>query len=318
MRARRIAIPLRAAVAVIAAAMLATSAMAQPRGDARLTGKVVDDQGQPLDGVTVRAQMTGQTDILEGKSDKKGEWRINGAANGEWKVELSKDGLETTVEVVEVKENNAPPLNVTLVKKGAAPPPKADPMVEVNGQLQKAAELAQGGKLPDARKIYEDLLVKYPQIYQLEGFIARTYAAENNVPQAMEHLKINLEKEKDPAQLTELKMFQAELLMERGDKAGANAILSAIDVKDVKDPYTFINQAINLINDKKGPEAVELLNKLIVQFPSTNELYYYRGRAYVASEKLDEARADLEKFVSLAPNAKETADAKKILEQIKK
>ena len=318
MRARRIAIPLRAAVAVIAAAMLATSAMAQPRGNGRLTGKVVDDQGQPIADVTVRAQMTGQTDILEGKSDKKGEWRINGAANGEWKVELSKSGLETTVEVVEVKENNAPPLNVTLVKKGAAAAPKADPMVEVNGQLQKAAELAQGGKLPDARKIYEDLLVKYPQIYQLEGFIARTYAAENNVPQAMEHLKINLEKEKDPALLTELKMFQAELLMESGDKAGANAILSAIDVKDVKDPYTFINQAINLINDKKGPEAVELLNKLIVQFPSTNELYYYRGRAYVASEKLDEARADLEKFVSLAPNAKETADAKKILEQIKK
>jgi len=239
-----------------------------------------------------------------------------GAANGEWKVELSKSGLETTVEVVEIKGENAPPLNVTLVKKGAAP--KTDPMAEVNAQVKTAAELAQAGKIPDARKIYEDLLVKYPQIYQLEGFIARTYAAENNIPQALEHLKINLEKEKDPAQVTELKLFQAELLMESGDKAGANAILSAIDMKDVKDPYTFINQSINLINDKKGPEAVELLTKLMTQFPNANELYYYRGRAYIASEKLDEARADLEKFVSLAPNAKETADAKKILEQLKK
>jgi predicted Zn-dependent protease len=289
--------------------------MAQPKGNARLTGTVVDDQGQPIPDVTVRAQMTGQTDILQGKSDKKGEWRINGAANGEWKVELSKSGLETAMEVVEVKDNNAPPLKVTLVKTGAAKP---DPMAEVNAQLQKAAEIAQAGKIPEARKMYEDLLAKYPQIYQLEGFIARTYAAENNVPQAMEHLKVNLEKEKDPAQITELKLFQAELLMESGDKAGANAILSAVDVKDVKDPYTFINQAINLINDKKGPEAVELLNKLIAQFPTTNELYYYRGRAYVASDKLDEAKADLEKFVSIAPNAKETADAKKILEQIKK
>ena len=316
MKALRIAIPLRTAVVVIAATVLATSAMAQPRGNAKLTGKVVDDQGQPIEDVTVRAQMTGQTDILSAKSDKKGEWRLNGAANGEWKVELSKAGLETTVEVVEIKENNAPPLNVTLVKKGAAP--KVDPMVEVNAQLQKAAELAQAGKIPEARKMYEDLIAKYPQIYQLEGFIARTYAAENNIPQALEHLNVNLEKEKDPAQITELKMFQAELLMESGDKAGANAILSAIDMKDVKDPYTFINQSINLINDKKGPEAVELLTKLMTQFPNANELYYYRGRAYIASEKLDEARADLEKFVSLAPNAKETADAKKILEQLKK
>jgi tetratricopeptide (TPR) repeat protein len=106
--------------------------------------------------------------------------------------------------------------------------------------------------------------------------------------------------------------------MESGDKAGAKAILDAVDMKDVKDPYTYINQAINLINDKKGPEAVDLLTKLLVQFPNTNELYYYRGRAYVASDKLEDAKTDLEKFVSLAPNAKEAADAKKILDQIKK
>lgn len=312
MKALRIAIPVRTAVALISAALLAAPAIAQPRGKARLSGTVVDEQGQPVADVTVRAQMTGQTDILSAKSDKKGEWRINGAANGEWKVELSKSDLETTVEVIEVKEDNAPPLKVTLLKKGS---PKADPMAEVNAQLQKAAELAQGGKIPEARKMYEDLLAKYPQIYQLEGFIARTYAAENNIPAALEHLKVNLEKEPNNV---ELKLFQAELLMESGDKAGANAILNAIDMKEVKDPYTFINQAINLINEKKGAEAVELLNKLLVQFPNTNELYYYRGRAYVASEKLDEARADFEKFLSLAPNAKEAADAKKILEQIKK
>lgn len=308
MSAVRIAIPARTAVAVVAAALLASSAIAQPHGNARLSGKVVDEQGQPLENVLVTAQMTGQSDMLSGKTDKKGEWRITGAANGEWKVQVSKEGLETATETIEVKADKAPPLNVTLKKA-------VDPMVGINAKLQEAAALAQGGKLPDARKIYEDLLAKFPQIYQLEGFIARTYAAENNVPMALQHLKINLEKEPNNV---ELKLFQAELLMESGDKAGAKAILDAVDMKEVKDPYTFINQAINLINDKKGAEAVDILTKLMAQFPTTNELYYYRGRAYVASDKLDDARADLEKFVQLAPNAKETADAKKILEQIKK
>jgi Flp pilus assembly protein TadD len=107
--------------------------------------------------------------------------------------------------------------------------------------------------------------------------------------------------------------------MESGDNAGATAILGAIDLKDVKDPYTHINQAIYLINGKKGAEAVDLLTKLMAQFPNTPELYYYRGRAYVVSDKLEDAKTDLEKFVSLAPpTAKEVADAKKILEQIKK
>jgi tetratricopeptide (TPR) repeat protein len=311
MKGLRRIITARVAVAVVAIAIVASSALAQSRGSARLSGKVVDEQGQPVEGVTVNAQMSGQTEIMSGRSDKKGEWRINGLANGEWKVELTKPELGTVTEMVEIRGNDAPALNVTL-KKAAA---KADPKAEVDAELKRAADLAQGGKLPEARKVYEDLLVKYPDIYQLEGFIARIYAAENNIPAALQHLKVNLDKEPDNV---DLKLLQADLLMESGDKAAANALLDTIDITKVKDPYTFINAAILLINEKKGPEAVDLLTKLIAQFPTTNELYYYRGRAYVVAEKLDEARADLEKFVTLAPTAKETADAKKILEQIKK
>lgn len=307
MKAIRTSITACAAVAIIVAAM-ALPAVAQPRGKARLSGKVVDEQGQPLEGVIVRAQMTGQTDILTGKSDKKGEWRLDGLANGDWKVELGKQDLEIASEMVEVRADKAPPLNVTLKKR-------VDPTVEINGELQRAAGIAKTGKIPEARKIYEDLLVKYPQVYQLEGMIARTYAAENDVPKALEHLKINLEKEPNNV---ELKLFQAELLMETGDKAGTKAILDTVDMTQVKEPYTHVNYAISLINDKKGPEAADLLTKLIAQFPTANELYYYRGRAYVSAEKLDEAKADLEKFVTLAPNAKEAPDAKKILEQLKK
>lgn len=313
MKAFRRIIPARTAVAFIAAAILASSALAQSRGNARLNGKVVDEQGQPVADVVVKAQMNGQTEILSGKTDKKGEFRINGLANGEWKVELSKPDLGTTVEMVEVRGDSAPALNVTL-KKGA---PNVDPTAEINAELTRAATIAQSGKIPEARKIYEDLLVKYPSIYQIEGFIARTYAAETppNIPLALEHLKKNLDKE--PTNV-ELKLFHAELLMESGDKTGSKAILDTVDMTQVKDPYTYINHAINLINDKKGMEAADLLTRLINQFPTANELYYYRGRAYVAAEKLDLAKADLEKFVTLAPTAKETADAKKILEQLKK
>ena len=208
MKALRIAIPARTAVALIVAALLASSAMAQGRGNARLTGKVVDEQGQPLENALVTAQMTGQTDSLSGKTDKKGEWTIKGASNGEWKVEVSKEGLGKATETVEVKGDKAPPLNVTLKKADA------DPMAEVNAKVKEAANLAQSGNIPGARKIYEDLLAKYPQIYQLEGFIARTYAAENNMPAALQHLKVNLDKEPNNV---ELKLFHAELLMESGD-----------------------------------------------------------------------------------------------------
>ena len=300
----------RIASAALAVALLASIAVAQTRGNGRITGKVVDEQGQPVADAVVKAVMTGQTEIISGKSDKKGEWKVNGVADGVWNVEISKPGVGTVKEMVEVKGERAPALNVTLKKEAAA----VDPTATVNADLQKAAELAQAGKYPEARQIYTDLIAKFPQVYQLEGFMARVYAAEGDYPKALEHLKLNLEKEPNNV---ELRMFQAELLMQTGDKPGAKAILDTIDITQIKDPFTFINQSITLINEGKGQEAVDLLTKLIAQFPAQNNLYYYRGRAYVAAQKLPEAKADFEKFIAAEPNAKETADAKKILDQIK-
>ena len=41
-----------------------------------------------------------------------------------------------------------------------------------------------------------------------------------------------------------MKLLQADLMMEAGDKAGAKAILDAVDLTQVKDPFPFINAAI--------------------------------------------------------------------------
>ncbi len=297
-----------AVITTVLAAMMASSAPAQSRGNARLSGKVVDEQGQPIPDVMVRAQMVGQTDLMSGKSDKKGEWKLNGLAEGQWQIEVAKEGLAPYRDVVEIKNERPTPINVTLKKP-------VDPTAEINAEIQRAAQLAQGGKVADARKIYEDLLVKYPTVYQLETFIARAYAVEGNPTKALEHVKIAIEK--DPADV-EAKLLQADLLMETGDKTGARAILETVDMSQVKDPFPFMNAAITMINDGKGEEAAASLTKLLVQFPNQNEIYYYRGRAYVQAKKYDEGKADLEKFVSLAPNAKEAADAKKIIEQLAK
>ena len=302
----------RAVTCFAVMALLASSALAQSKGNAKLNGKVVDDKGQPVADVVVRLQMPGQDEAQTAKTDKKGEWKLSGLAEGQWRIQMMKDGLEPVSNVIEIRNEKPDPVNVTM-KPGSA---KVDPTAEINGEVQRAASLAQTGNFAGARKIYEDLLVKYPGVYQLEGFIARTYAAENDNVKALEHLKINLEKEPNNV---DLKLLQADVLMASGDKAGSKAILDTLDMTQVKDPFPFINSAIAMINEGKGVEAAESLTKLIAQFPTTNELYYYRGRAYVAAQKLDEAKADLEKFVSLAPpGTKEVGDAQKILDQIKK
>ena len=181
--------------------------------------------------------------------------------------------------------------------------------------MKRAGEMFQNKQIAEGRKIYENLLAKYPTIHQLNEFIGRTYAAEGNFDKAIEYIRIAVEK--DPANMG-AQVFLGDLLMEKGDKAEAQKMLDAIDLTKVEDPAPFVNLAITKINDQKADEAIALLEKLMARFPKETNLYYYRGRAYLSAKKLPEAKADLEKFVASAmPDARELPDAKKILEQLK-
>ena len=115
-----------------------------------------------------------------------------------------------------------------------------------------------------------------------------------------------------------MKTYLIELYTLKGDKVEAQKLLDSIDMTQMKDPTLFINSAITSINAGKPDEAIATLDKLIKQFPTHGNLFYYRARALIVAKKLPEAKADLDKFVSMAtPDARELPDAKKLLEQLK-
>ena len=310
----------RILTALVIAVLLAAGASAQSRGKLRITGKVLNDAGQPVEGADVRAAKKGeaQPQVFTAKTNKNGEWTIAGLASGEWVIEAMKEGVGVR-EVNETLEESVPSktINITIGKAAAAPTPTVDPSAEINAQHAEAVKLAQAGKIPEARKIYEDLLAKYPTVYQLNAMLANMYAAENNAAKALEQIKLALAKE--PTNVDYL-LLQAEVMMEAGDKAEAQKILDTIDLAKVKDPRAFTNSAINKINsgDKaQADQAIELLTKLIAQFPNDPLMLYLRARAYLVATKLPEAKADLEKYVATAPpTAAQMADAKKLLDQL--
>ena len=181
-----------AALAVVLA--LAVPAAAQSRGNLRITGKVLDEAGKPVAGAEVRAAKRGETEpeVFTAKTNDRGEYTINNLAPGEWVLEASKEGVgvkEATATLMQAQRNTT--VDITIAKAA----PKVDPSVEINTEHQRAIGLAQAGKIPEARKIYEDLLTKYPSVYQLHAMLANMYAAEGNGAKGLEHIKIALEKE---------------------------------------------------------------------------------------------------------------------------
>ena len=305
-------ITFRTVALFLLALSVATAAAAQGKGPASIKGKIVDDTGKPALDVMVRAAKTGDAQILETRTTDKGEWEIKGMTPGQWNFEFAKAGFDPQRMEVKIAERGNPPIEMKLTKSTA---PAVDPNVEIQEELKKAMALAQAGKNADARKVIDDVLVKYPAAFRLNAFIATTYQEEKNFDKAIEHQKIVVDKE--PADI-EMKMFLAELMTAKGDKEGAQKILDSIDITQAKDATMFINQAISAINAGRADDAVALLDKLATQFPTRPDIIYYRARAKIVGKKMVEAKADLEKFVSMAPpDARELPDAKKLLEQLK-
>jgi Flp pilus assembly protein TadD len=301
----------RNAALILLGVLFAASAAAQSKGNSRINGKILDDQGKPAQAVMVRAVKAGDPPV-EVKTNDKGEWTLNGLATGEWNLEFVKEGFDPQRMTVQIVANRNPPIDMKLTRTTA---PTVDPNAELKTAMQQAVELQKAGKLVDARKVIEDLIAKYPEAYRLNAFIASTYEGEKNIDKAIEHMKIVVDKE--PNDL-ELKMYLAELYTAKGSKADAQALLESVDMTQVKDPTLFINMAIGAINEGKSEDAVAMLDKLNKQFPAQSNILYYRARAYIVGKKLPEAKADLEKFVASAtPDARELPDAKKLLEQLK-
>ena len=293
-------------IVLIVLILCASVASAQSwRGMGRMFGKVMDETGQPIEGVTIRLNLpnAGGTEV---KTNKKGEWQVGGLARGEWQIDFELSPYEPRRITVSVAElSRVPPIEIKL---------KLDINEVIRTEVVKASEFMGKSQYAEARKIYEAVLAKYPSAYRLEPYLARTYYLEKNYDEAIRHMKIAIEN--DPSDL-ENKLRLGNIYMETGRMEEGRLLLSTVDDTAVKDPGIFVYVGISLMNQNKADEALVYFEKAIKNFPAAGDSYYYR--ALIRLQKGDTAgtKADLTKFLELSPNAPEAAAARKALEQIK-
>ncbi len=107
-------------MALLAVTVAGDQVFAQARGLGRFGGTVVDESGQLLAGVSVKATPSDvNTDTgIETKSDDKGEWAVGGVGKGSWRVVFSKPGYAPIAAkvVLEQELGRVPPIKITLKK----------------------------------------------------------------------------------------------------------------------------------------------------------------------------------------------------------
>ena len=214
----------RNAALILLCVLLAASASAQSKGNARINGKILDDQGKPAAAVSGAGA---QGRRVHSRWSRKRTTR----ASGRWKGWRPAAGTSSSSRRVSIRSgcrsrspNRNPPIDMKLTKAA----PAVDPNVELQDGMKKAVELQKAGKVPEARKIIEDLIAKYPPAYRLNAFVASTYESEKNFDKAIEHMKIVVEKE--PADI-DMKTYLAELYTHEG-RQGRSAEDARIDRHD--------------------------------------------------------------------------------------
>ena len=307
---------------VLLGTVFATDATAQLwRGRGRVDGTVIGAEGAPLEGVVVKAYLPSADGGKEVTSNDEGEWAIGGIAGGRWQLDFIKEGYTTEQFSLALTEGVRPrPIRMRLVRvEPVVEPvielaPIVDPNAEIADGLVRATDLMSDDRFAEARQIYLDLLATYPDVHQLHPLVARTYHLDQQLDDAVRHLRLALDVDPDNAVVT---MLLGSILLERGDTEEGRRRLESVDEDTINDPAVFVNLGIEILNQGTPLAAIPYFDKAIERFPEYPDAYYFRGISQLQLGDQASATADLERFVTLAPDAAEAQTARAMLEQLR-
>jgi len=293
------------------------------RGTARFGGNVIDKDGNPVPGAKVVAvfdQPGGST--FEGVSDKKGVWGFIGVGTGPWLVTATAEGyLPATVSAYTRQLEKNPKVTIKLEKKAAGSGVVQD---ETTFQvLEEGNAFFKDGKYDTALMMYEEFLTKNPGAYQVLLNIGDCYREKGEFDTAVQ--KYNQLIEQAASDTTMGKNMAAKGLAAIGlcflkqDKLAEaqDYFRKSIDMAPQDETLAY-NVAEIYFSNQKIDEAVHYFEMAIQIKPEWADPHYRLALALLNKGDNAKAAEALETFIKLEPETERTAQAKAILEAIKK
>jgi Flp pilus assembly protein TadD len=290
-------------------------------GRGRLNGVVTDEAGRAVAGATIRLRHqdipgSGPADLT---TDKKGKWSYLGLLGGTWTVSVTAEGYVPSEGTVKVNEFQPNPLVALKLRKPTAAEAAAveDPkMKEAQAAIDRGDALFRDRNAAAARAEYEKALPLLEGVNRriVMKRIASCRMVEGDDAGAVEMLKSVLAEAPDDADA--LRLVVDRLIVLKRDAEAAEYMARMPQGAAGLDPNTLLNMGINLYNDNQLEQALAKFEQVIALRPEWADGYYYRGLAYLAQGRTQEAKPDFEKVLALDPNHPYAADCREFLKSL--
>jgi tetratricopeptide (TPR) repeat protein len=313
----------------VAVAFVAAPASAQ---SGQIRGKVVDAQGNPVEGAKVTIQNVESSGrALDVKTNKKGEYIQIGLQPGRYKITATKGDLTATKETQIHLDMTV--LDLTLgqgqggqeMSKEEAAKQRAK-VEAMNASFKAGVDLSNEGKNDEAIAKFQEVIAAAPKCAECYSNIGTIQAREKKWDEAEASYKKALEvnpsyadaynglatvynAQKKPDQALEASKKAAEL---SGGAAGAPGAAGA----GGNAPAIF-NQGVILWNAGKTAEAQAQFEEALKIDPNLPDAHYWLGMALLSTGKNAEAKPHFETYLKLAPTGQYAETAKAAIASIK-
>jgi len=294
-------------------------------GKGRISGIVVDENGQPVEGALILAESLKTKTKFQGISDKSGHFAVAGMGTGYWRITASKKGYASSSVDMNVRQLTRNPLiTFTLKKMTSFAALMAD---EESFQVfDKGNLLIEEGKYDEALGIFEEFRNKYPEIYQVHLNTGTIYLKKGDLDKAEAEFRLVLDKtlemhgDYNSDKATSLRAFTGlgELYIQKGDfEKGQEYFAKALEISP-EDEVAAYNVGQIFFSNQRPEEAIKYY-KLAIQIKKDWSKPYLRlGYAYLNKGDFDSALEYLNKFVEMDPENPEVPQTKNVIATIEK
>jgi tetratricopeptide (TPR) repeat protein len=314
------------AVVFLCLSLVAVPLAAQENlGRGRITGNVLDEKGLAIEGATVIVESQQSKAKLEGKTDSKGHFVISGLGTGAWRISARKAGYGESDVVMNVKQLAAnPPATLTLKKLTGVASFLQDK--EAGAFLDKGNQLYKEEKYDEAIAVFNEFLVKYPDIYQTRLNLGACFLKKDDPDKAAVEFQAVLDKTlmthgslaKDPQTSVQALSGLGEIALKKGDfESAKNQFTQALEISP-KDEVAAYNVGEIFFSNQKPEDAIKYF-ELAIQIKKDWPKPYYRiGIVQLNRGDYDKALEYFNKLVALAPDSPDAAQARIMIDAIAK